>query len=158
MQHVSTLKSRNMSSWLVWISLVQIGQVVNETLACFLLISWVNATWWFWDTSHRVLQIISIFSLYFFRKLSFEYKPTTTMNSNQKSVDYLQQDFRNNRVDIKHSVQTELHELITSSAKQRQVREINNSNLIILGGLISSQKLMLVTAWGVFSCPFTSHF
>lgn len=72
------------------------------------------------------------------------------MNSNQKSVDYLQQDFRNDRVDIKHSVQTKLHELITSSAEQRQVREINTSNLIILGGLISFQKLMLVTVWGGF--------
>lgn len=74
------------------------------------------------------------------------------MNSNQKSLDYLQQDFRNDRVDIKHSVQTKLHELVTSSAEQRQVREINNSNLIILGGLISFQKLMLVTVcvcgWG----------
>lgn len=72
------------------------------------------------------------------------------MNSNQKSVDYLQQDFRNDRVDIKHSVQTKLHELITSSAEKRQVREISSSKLIILGGLISFQKLMLVTAWGVF--------
>lgn len=72
-------------------------------------------------------------------------------------MDYLQQDFRNNRVDIKHSVQTKLHELITSSVKQRQVREINNSNLIILGGLISFQKFMLVTVWGFFSCPFTNH-
>lgn len=72
------------------------------------------------------------------------------MNSSQKSVDYLQQDFRNNRVDIKHSVQTKLHELITSSAKQRQVRQVKNSNLIFLGGLISFQKLMLVTVWGFF--------
>lgn len=77
------------------------------------------------------------------------------MNSNQKSVDYLQQDFRNDRVDIKHSVQTKLHELITSSAEQRQVREINNSNLIILGGLISFQNACYSV--GIFSCLFTSH-
>lgn len=40
-----------------------------------------------------------------------------------ESVDYLQQHFRNYSVDIKHSVQTKRQELMTSPAKERQVKE-----------------------------------